>query len=551
MVYEMLAGEPPFTGPTAQVVMARHATAPVPALRIIRTTVPHSVDAAIAKAMNKVPADRFASVTDFIAALAALGPQPVGLGTDAGERRRSIVVLPFENHSAESDTDYLSDGLSDEILTDLSTIHALGVISRTSAMQLKGTKKDVRTIGRELGVQYVLEGSVTKANGNIRVTTKLVDATTDELLWADKFRGKMADVFEIQESISRTVVDALKVRLTGAEQERLAERPIPDIEAFEYYLRAKHEILRFTEDALQRALEYLDKGLAILGDNVLIQGAIGYVNWQYVNAGISGDHAYLDRARQCAERIFTLEPHSPDGHRLLGLLELHGGTPQGVAHHLKIALERRHNDTDALLWLSLSYGFAGHAGAAQPLVTRLLQIDPLTSFYQMLPGFLSLMEGDVEGAVAPFRKAHALEPENPIIQTTYGQILAMNDRLEEAYAVFDLANQAAPDSFFARVGQFYTYALQGNRDKALAVVNEELAAVAGADLQYSWSMAECFALVGETEKAVWWIKNAVEQGLWNYPLVARYDPFLVSIREDEAFKVVMKDLKEKWDTFEV
>ena len=325
VLYEMLAGELPSVGTSAQAVAGRREEAS--ALRRKRPHVPLRIEQAVGRSLATLPADRFTSATEFAAFISI--PYASTGRFDSEERssakRATIVVLPFANLSPDSDIDYLSDGLTDEILTNLSSIKALGVISRTSAMQLKNSTKDLRTIGRELNVQYALEGGVRKDGSNLRITTKLVDTGNDELLWVNKFKGPIGDVFEIQEQIARDVVGALEVQLSGAEDAKLSQRPIPDIHAYEYYLRARQEIFRFTAEGLDRALNYLHKGIEILGDNTLLQSAIGYANWQFVNAGISGDRVYLDKARACADRILAQDPDSAHGHRLLGLIDIHGG----------------------------------------------------------------------------------------------------------------------------------------------------------------------------------------------------------------------------------
>jgi TolB-like protein/class 3 adenylate cyclase/thioredoxin-like negative regulator of GroEL len=469
----------------------------------------------------------------------------------AGAGRATIVVLPFANLSPDQDIEYLSDGLTDEILTDLSRIKSLGVISRTSAMQFKNTTKDLRTVGRELNVTYALEGGVWKVGRRLRITTKLVDTAIDELIWAEKFDGSVEDVFEIQETISRTVVQALRIQLSAAEAARLAERPIPDVRAYEYYLRARQEIFRFTGEALDRAVEHLSKGLEILGDNVLLQAALGYTYWQYVNGGISGDRAYLAKARECAEQIMQLEPESPHAHRLLGLIGIHGGATADVVRHLRHALDQDPNDTDALLWLSLVLGFAGRAAAARPLVARLLSIDPLTPFYQMLPGFLALMEGDLAGAVEPFRRSAQMDPGNPIVRLTYGQIMAMSGRNEQAYEIFDQLAHDMPDTLFAQLGIFYKLALMGRGRDARALLSEEVRAAAWEDMEYSWCVAQCHAILGDAEEALRWLRNAaVDQNFSNYPLLAERDPLLAPLRKEPAFAQLMAEVRRKWEAVE-
>ena len=477
--------------------------------------------------------------------------EPAAGTARVGAGRATIVVLPFTNLSPDQDIEYLSDGLADEILTDLSRIKSLGVISRTSAMQFKNTTKDLRTVGRELNVKYALEGGVWKVGRRLRITTKLIDTAIDELIWAEKFDGAVEDVFEIQETISRTVVQALRIQLSAAETARLAERPIPDVRAYEYYLRARQEIFRFTGEALDRAVEHLRKGLEILGDNVLLQAALGYTYWQYVNGGISGDRTYLAKARECAEQITRLEPDSPHAHRLLGLIGIHGGATADVVRHLRRALDQDPSDTDALLWLSLVLGFAGRPEAARPLVDRLLSIDPLTPFYQMLPGFLALMEGDLESAIEPFRRSAQMDPGNPIVRLTYGQIMAMNGRNEQAYEIFDSLADDMPDTLFAQVGIFYKLALMGRGKEARALLSEEVRAAAWEDMEYSWCVAQCHAILGDTDEALRWLRNAaVDQNFSNYPLLAERDPLLSSVRDKPQFVQLMSEVRRKWEAVE-
>lgn len=168
-------------------------------------------------------------------------------------RMKSIAVLPFANLSTDPDDEYFADGLTNEVTADLSRIGALRVIYRTSAMTFKRTTKDVGTIARELGVRYILEGSVRRAGDRLRITAELIDAARDDHIWADKFDGSVEDVFAIQERLARVIVEALELRLTADEDRRLADRPIADVHAYQCYLRARHEAWRWRGDAIDHA----------------------------------------------------------------------------------------------------------------------------------------------------------------------------------------------------------------------------------------------------------------------------------------------------------
>jgi TolB-like protein/Tfp pilus assembly protein PilF len=195
------------------------------------------------------------------------------------ESSHSIAVLPFGNLSPDPDNEFFADGLTEEVIADLSVIRALRVISRTSAMHFKGTNKDLRAIARELDVRYVLEGSVRRAGTSLRVTAQLIDAEHDSQMWAEKYAGSIEDVFAIQEEISRKIVNALQLRLTDAEARGIAERPIDNAAAYDCYLRARYEVYRFTAEGLDRAKQLVDAGLKLIGENPLLLAARGMVSW--------------------------------------------------------------------------------------------------------------------------------------------------------------------------------------------------------------------------------------------------------------------------------
>lgn len=468
------------------------------------------------------------------------------------DRGPRILVLPFTNLSREADTDYISDGLADEIITTLSQVEPLRVISRQSAMQLKHRKDNLRALGTQLGVHFILDGSVQKSREKLRITAQLSRAASEDILWANAWAGTMDDIFEVEETISRNVAEALRIRLNTSQLARMAERPIPNVRAYEYYLRARQDIYKFTADSLDQALQHLRKGEAIMSANPQIISAVGYVHWQMYNAGIEPDPKHLSEARQCAAKLFAFEAESPDAHRLCGLVDMHErGDIQGAVRHLRVALSANPNDTDTLLWLPLLYGFAGRSSSGYPLAERLLRVDPLTTLARIIPGFLAMLDGDFQRGRPLLLKSHELNPGNPITTLAYAQVLMMSGLGDEACEVFRSLEDIVPGSFFANLGSFYIHSIQGDRAYAREAATTGLDNAARSDLQYSWSMAQCFALVDEKDQAIQWLENAVRCGLWNYPLLADRDPLLASIRGEERFKTLMEDVRDKWINFEV
>ena len=265
VLYEMLGGRPAFRKDSA--VETLHAILKEDPLPLASPSGSSSgppspaVQRIVRRCLEKRPEDRFASASDLHFALQSLLQLP-GLESVSQEPpRKSIVVLPFENLSPDPENAYLADGLTEEVIADLSKVRSLLVISRTSAMRYKGATKSLPAIAEELKVRYVLEGSVRRAGNNLRITAQLIEAATDGHLWAEKYTGTLDDVFDMQEKVSRAIVEALKVELTPEENRRLGDHPIQNAYAFECYLKARREIWRWGEpSSLDRAMEYLETG---------------------------------------------------------------------------------------------------------------------------------------------------------------------------------------------------------------------------------------------------------------------------------------------------
>jgi serine/threonine protein kinase len=552
VLYQMLTGELPFKGGYAEAISHAIRTEAPASLRSKNTDVSIDVDTFVLRALTKNPRERIQTAREMARGLRQLQGMtvPQDLQTQVIPiPRRSVVVLPFVNLT-EGD-EYFADGLMDEVITDLSSVRALRVISRTSSMRLKGTSDQLSDIAANLGVQYVLEGSVRRSGASLRVTTKLIDIASDSAVWAHKYSGTNEDVFTIQESISRAIVDALHVVLSPRESQRLVARPLDDIRAYESYLKAKQEMLTFTKDGLDRALAFLQNSEHLVGENILLLSATGHVYWQYVNAGIDNNPVYLEKARAAAERILALAPESEHGHRLLGLVQVHeGNVREGIAS-LKRALEIDPNDPDTLVWLCVFCGNTGKAAAARPWAERLKLIDPLTPLFQVIPAVLAAMDGRFEEAIEAFTPQYASNLDNPGVRLAYGQTLALGGRVNDAVSIFDALARDLLESPFAQLAKFYAAAFRDDREGARSSMTPEAQAVFGSDPQYSWFLAECYALIDDRPCAIDWLDRAASRGFINYPLLAERDPLLAPLRGEPAFQALIAGVKQQWESFTV
>ena len=467
------------------------------------------------------------------------------------EWNNSIVVLPFDNISPEEGQDYFCDGMTEEIITDLSFIHDLRVISRSSAAILKGSEKAVGDIAKELDVQYVLEGSVRKAGNNIRITAQLIDARSDAHLWADKYSGTLDDVFDIQERVSRSIVDALKLKLSPKENKKITQRPMEDGQAYDLYLRARKEILSATEEGLERALQLINHGLSIIGDNELIFGAMGYAYFQYFNLGFKKEASFLEKGKECADKVFALNPDSYIGHFLLALIHWKNGNLQDAIREHKKTLGLNPKHIDSLVQISYFYTISGKPSAARPWLIRLKEIAPLDWLAVWAKGEAEREKGNFEKSIDLLLSSLKLDPENPFCKVAYAHGLAHVNRFDESYKILDELRRKTPDTWFGHLALFFKHAFQNKKTEANQAVSEDLKKAAKGDEFTPLWMAEGYALIDEKDKAIDWLDEGMKWGFINYPFLKEIDPFLENIRGEERFKKLMKRVKKEWENFEV
>lgn len=469
-----------------------------------------------------------------------------------GDTRRGILVLPFVSRSAEKDTRFICEGIADEIIADLSSIKSLRVISGRAARQIDPENIDLKLLRKLLDVDYVLLGSVQKYGERLRITAELPNVASNEVLWASKWNGSVDEIFDIQDSIALGVIEALEINLSADQSAQIVEHPISDFQAYEYFLRARQSIHQWTKQALLQALEYLDSGERIIGENAYIISAKGYVLWQFHNLGIDPDPVHLQDAKKCIARLFEMDPNSPHAHRLAGLVAIMGEDEVSSSiRHLRIALDANPNDPDALFWLAQIYGLVGRVPSGIMLAERLLKLDPISPLNQALPGVLSIMDGNGARACEQLQSCYESDPNNPVFLLLYAQALAMSERFDESADAFGSLSELVPDHFFAKIAQFFIACLRKDKTAAMAADTAELQAGSKSDPQSSWNMAQCYALLDEQEKALDWLANAIRHGFWNYPLLAERDVLLQSIRQHERFQSLMADLKDKWRYLDV
>ena len=541
VLYEMLSGEVAFAGATAQATIARRFIYSPPPISEVRDDVPPDVAALVARLLEKAPPDRCASGAQVVSTLRAAttsGPRAITPRPTNGAAEKSIAVLPFTNMSADAENEYFSDGLTEEIITDLSGVKALRVTSRTSSMQLKATTKTPRDIGRALGVRYLLTGSVRRAGNALRITAQLVDAETDAPLWAEKYSGTMDDVFDVQERVSRAIVDALQVKLTTSENVRLAARPIQNARAFELYLEARAEMRRYGA-SLDRARMLLDRAVEIEGESPPLRAMRAFLEFSTVRGGTAGDLRPLDTAEAEARALIQLVPDAPYGHALLGFVGYERGQLEQAARHLTKAMELDPADPDVLFFLAITLQAAGQIEPAQALAARFYAADPLSPFAAMLVGVAEWFAGPAGRRIDAIETGLAMDPQNPIIHWSLGYTCALAGRTADAVKQATWMVEHAPALPYTVQLSSLLDGVQGRPAEASAALERLGAGVL--DAHMTFHLSESYAMAGETARALELLDWAVEHGFYPAQFFAKWCPFMAPLRGSPEFdRIVAK-----------
>ena len=548
VLFEMLTGKLPFRAEHEAALLYSIVHEEPAQVLEHRLDIPVGLALTVSRSLQKEPKERYQSIRELINDLKSVSSP----GIQPPKEEKSIVVLPFENLSPDPDQEYFSDGLTEEVISDLSNVHALRVISRSSAMTFKGTKKKIPDVAREVHVQYVLEGSVRKAGNSLRITAQLIDALNDAHIWAEKYSGTLDDVFEIQEKVSRSIVDALKLKLSPEEKKHIEEVPISDVRAHECYLRARHEIYQYKKESLDSGIVTLQNGLEICGESARLYAMLGEAHYLYYDCGYDTDEAILEKAAHYVRKALALQPESAHGQKLLGLLERGRGNLIATCRHLTAAYRIDPNDPSILLYTaSFLAMYVGRSSSAEPMIERLLQIDPLTPMNYIFIGLVRLVQGHSAQAIELVRRSDRMNPEFTWGKFWLSLSLAIDNQLDAAFETIDQAvREKDRDNLTREFLFFLKYALERDKEKALTVLSTETKAFSWQPDMSVW-MSGLLALMNEKEQSFAYLEDAVNKGFINYPFLNEHHPWLANIRGEERFKKLMERVKKEWQEFEV
>lgn len=425
-------------------------------------------------------------------------------------KNKKLAVLPFRNISSEEDSDYFSDGLTEEIIIRLSGIKELEIASRNTSMQYRDSELDIVTLGRELEAGYLLQGAVRKNNGDLRISTELIDVEKDAELWAEIYSGKMADVFEIQEKVSKQIVKSLQLRISPKEEVALSKRATMNSDAFDAYLRAREFLFRYTKSYLLLSIDLFQKAI-----DFDPKYAAAYAGKSEACALLYETHdkkpIWLEQAEQSALKALIFDPGSSEAYSALGLV-----------YYNKNLLE------EALI-------------SAQ----KAISFGPDNFFAYWVRGRLYRMKDRDTEAVIDFNKVLEL---NRNFHSAYGDLQMSYEKLKDKEKLEDTIQRAAlfyPDYLLhqpqdARAHQFYAFTLErlGRREEAKEEMRKGIE-INPNDLIIVYNAACFYALIGDNKAAIENLNNAIDNGFGNFEYI-KHDPDLYSLQEEPDFIELLK-----------
>lgn len=416
LLFEMLTGQPPFRGATVTAIIANRLTSPVPSARALRELVPEAVDIALRKAMATLPADRFSTAAQFAGALGTPATVAIAVGTAQAMAReiaaaRSVAVLPFENMSTDPENEYFSDGITDDIIAQLSKISALRVISRTSSMQYKKTSKKIHTIAEELGVAAVLEGSVRRAGTRVRIVVHLVDPGSEKHLWGDTFDRQLTDVFEVQSEVAQQITGALAVALSPEEKSRVEKKATGSAEAYNNYLLGRYHVNKWSEANVQKAIGHFHQAIDLDPGYALAYAGLADA-YELLSIGLGSRPALenLAQAKSMALKALELDDTLAEAHTSLAYARWLGDLDWSTAEReFTRALQLKSSYVPAHQWYAEYLAALGRHDQALSEIRKAQQLDPLAVPVTRAVGWVLYFARNYQQSIAELEKALSMD----------------------------------------------------------------------------------------------------------------------------------------------
>jgi TolB-like protein/Flp pilus assembly protein TadD len=455
---------------------------------------------------------------------------------------KSIAVLPFDNLSGDPQNAYFSEGVQDEILTRLAKIAELKVISRTSTQRFKSAPNDLQQIAQQLGVANILEGSVQKANDQVRVNVQLVNALTDAHLWAETYDRKLTDIFAVETEIAKTIADVLQAKLTGSEQHVIAARPTANTEAHQLYLKGRFFWNKRTGNDLKKSIDYFEQAIAADPNYALAYAGVadGYVLLPGYTAGAPRD--CYPKAKAAAKKALEMDDTLAEAHTTLAMaIWYYDFDSSQSIREFQRAIELNSNYATAhQQYGNNTLSALGRFDDAIAEGKRAVELDPLSLVINSDLGVDYLYARRYDEAIAQFRKTLELDPQYYFARLMLGQALEAKGDRDTAIGEYQKARALNDDPSLLGL-LAHAYAASGNKTEALNILNQ-LNELSKQRYVAVYSFALIYLGLGEKEEALRWLEQSYQDRAGADVGWIRVDPLLDPLRGDPRFEAVAEKI---------
>ena len=530
VLYELVTGERAFAGESAIDTISAVLTAEPPAL----ARLPEPWRTVVARCLEKDPGRRFASMKELAAALERPSASPErGAANPRGDRRVLLAVLPFENVSGDADQEYFSDGLTDEMIAQLGRVnpHRLGVIARTSAMKYKHTAKTIDVVGRELGVGYVLEGSVRRSAQRVRVTARLVQVSDQSHVWAESYDREVGDLLALETDLAQAIGEEIRVQLTPGERGRIAKQRSVDPAAYDAYLKGRYFWSRRSRESIEKGVDYFLKAIDIDPEYAAAHAGLADA---YLTQ-LDFNHRPPPEAVALADRAITealrLDDTLAEPHSSLGHLRLHQFDFQGAEAQFLRAIELNPGYGTAHYYFGNLLAALGRFDEGLVEATKALEIDPMTPHTRLNRVFILYLARRYDSAIKDLHDTIELDPAYTAPYYFLGLVYERQGKYAEA---IEQLRRVGPSSYdrgvTVRAAVGFTHAMAGNRVQALQVLRQ-LEDASAHEYLSSYDLALLHAALGDTDQACALLSKAY----------AEHSSFLPYLNVDARFDGVRSD----------
>jgi serine/threonine-protein kinase len=543
VLYEMLAGEPPFTGTGARATMARHAIEAPASVRVRRPNVPAAVERALGRALAKSPGERFATMAEFAEALVAPVPEIIPVaGAGTIREARTIAVLPLVNASADPENEYLSDGITDELIIALSKVEGLHVASRTSVFALKGLREDVRDLGARLNVSAILEGTVRRAGNRLRVTVHLTGVADGRTLWSEGYDRELQDVLALQDEIAGTIVATLRATLLRDLGEAPSIRHAANPHAYHLYLKGRYWWNRRTQAAVAEGIKYFEQAIAEDPEYALAYTGLADSFALQTDYRALPVQEGMERARAMARKALALDDTLAEAHTSLAWVSfIYDWDWAAAGAEFDRAIRLNPGYSVARQWHSWFLVAMGRTAAALAEGRRAIELDPASVSIRRSMGWLYYYARDYEASLEHLRRALEMNPtaeeNHRLLGLTYLQL----GKYDEAAAAFREAVASSDNPARSNADLGAVSAIKGKTAEASAVL-EGLRKEAVERYVSPVAFATLHAALGQTDEAFEWLDRAyADRRGWLAYL--RVEPRLDGLRADPRFAQLLDRMR--------